>query len=297
MEHVEVVTQEQKKEKQEKKKKPWKGIVGGVLILLAFFAIQIAISMVASSVYMVYFTMQLGGDMEMAKQLYMEKLTQPDFMTGLQLTITISSIVVALLWYKFGLVKKYTSVQWTELKQRVFRGRIVAMLTLAAVACYCLAILLADVIAVLIPGSMDTFSNIMGTALSGNKIVVDVIIVLLAPIAEELIFRGIIFQTLTRNNCSVVVAIIIQAVLFGIYHLNVMQGLYVLPLAVVLGYTAYKCKSVLPCIFIHMVNNLMSLIWSLLLKNAPIKIITIVVLVICVVAVYSLGKSGKKQTA
>lgn len=48
---------------------------------------------------------------------------------------------------------------------------------------------------------------------------------LLIPAAEELIFRGMIFGTL-RSRFSFPVAMLISALLFGVYHGSVVQGVY-----------------------------------------------------------------------
>lgn len=291
------VMQAQMPAKKEKTPKAWKGIVGGVLVLLAFLAFQLAISISVSSVYAASCIAEAGGDQNLGTQLYMEKVTSTGFATYLTAATILLSGVIAFLWYKLVFVKKYASAQWQEFKQRVLHGRTIAILVFAAIGCYCIDVLIAGLIAELVPGSMETFQTIMGVTLGGNAILAFITVVILAPIAEELIFRGIIFQMLTRNHCPIVAAIIIQAVLFGIYHMNIMQSLYVLPLALLLGYTAYKCKSVFPCIFIHIVYNFMAEIIPLLPQIIPAEIVLIVLLVICVIAVYILGKKTKKQTS
>ena len=47
---------------------------------------------------------------------------------------------------------------------------------------------------------------------------------IVAPFAEELLFRGIIYKTLSKSM-SIPAVIIIQGVLFGVYHMNLVQGI------------------------------------------------------------------------
>lgn len=47
--------------------------------------------------------------------------------------------------------------------------------------------------------------------------------VILAPVVEELVFRGLTLRLLRRSGFSFLVANIIQAVLFGCYHMNLVQ--------------------------------------------------------------------------
>ena len=284
-------------EKQEKERKPWKGILQAVLILIAILALQTGITVICSAIYSAICIAQAGGDIQTGTQIYMDKVTDSGLVTDILAITTAIYGLIAVLWYKFGFVKKYTSDQLNEFRQQVLHGKIIAAFAFAAVGCYCVAILLSKLIAFAIPGSMETYNSLMETALGGSAVISSLVVVIFAPVAEEAAFRGIIFRTLIRNNCSPVVAIIIQAAMFSIFHLNIMQSLYVIPLGLLLGYTAYKCKSVLPCIFIHMVYNFMPMILALLPESTPVEIAVTVVLVICGGAVYILGKSINRQTA
>lgn len=98
----------------------------------------------------------------------------------------------------------------------------------------------------------NTNTNIFITILS---------IVIIAPFAEELLFRGIIQNTLT-NGFTIKFSIIMQALLFGIFHSNVTQGVYTILLGLLLGYVTYKTKSIWNSIIIHAMNNLVALYLS-----------------------------------
>lgn len=280
----------------EVKKKPVKAVILGVLVLIAFLAIQMIISGIGAGVYMAACIAEAGGDTTLGTQMYMDKIANTGFMPALLVVTSMVGGIVAVLWYRFGIVKKYSREQWQELKQNVCNGKTITMFAVTAIGCYSMALLLAQLIAVLIPGSMETYHEVMGTALNGNSVLSFLAVVILAPIAEELAFRGIIFRILEKH-CPIVAAIVIQAVLFGVYHMNIMQGLYVLPLALILGYTAYKTKSVLPCIFIHVINNLMPTLLSVLPENTPVVAVGAVMLFISAAVIYILVKGMKKQTA
>ncbi|SCJ98896.1 CAAX prenyl protease-related protein [uncultured Clostridium sp.] len=86
-------------------------------------------------------------------------------------------------------------------------------------------------------------------------------IVIIVPFAEEFLFRGIIQNTLTKGF-SIKSSIIIQASVFGIFHGNVIQGVYTVLLGLLLGYVAYKTRSIWSSVIIHIMNNLVSLYLS-----------------------------------
>lgn len=78
--------------------------------------------------------------------------------------------------------------------------------------------------------------------------------VLLAPLAEELICRGV-----TLNQARKVLpfwgANLLQAFLFGCFHMNMLQGSYAFCLGLILGYIYYKSGSIYASILLHILFN------------------------------------------
>lgn len=84
---------------------------------------------------------------------------------------------------------------------------------------------------------------------------------IIAPIIEEVIFRGLIFHLL-KNNMPVWAALIIQAALFGFAHLNLIQGSYAFALGIIMGLSLVWSKSMYLPIAIHVGMNLMGIALS-----------------------------------
>lgn len=80
-------------------------------------------------------------------------------------------------------------------------------------------------------------------------------VVILAPILEEYLFRGILIAELKKSPKA---KIIITALTFAIYHLNLIQGLNTLFIGLVLGYIYYYRRNIKEVILVHMVNNLVA---------------------------------------
>lgn len=74
-----------------------------------------------------------------------------------------------------------------------------------------------------------------------------------APIAEELLFRGLVLRTLMPYGKRF--AIVMSALLFGAYHGNVVQIPYAMAVGLVFGYVAAE-HSVAWAMVLHMFNNL-----------------------------------------
>lgn len=77
---------------------------------------------------------------------------------------------------------------------------------------------------------------------------------LLAPVWEEVLFRGFVMRTLEPYGKKF--AILASAFLFGVYHGNVVQSPYAFAVGLVLGYVAME-YSLLWASVLHMINNLL----------------------------------------
>ncbi len=82
-------------------------------------------------------------------------------------------------------------------------------------------------------------------------------VVILAPIFEELIFRGMILNALTKYNKMF--AIIVTSLLFGLLHLNITQAIPAFFMSLVLCYMYVQTDSILVTILAHAGNNFLAL--------------------------------------
>lgn len=77
---------------------------------------------------------------------------------------------------------------------------------------------------------------------------------IMAPICEELVFRGII-QGELRKAMPEWAAIIIQALIFALFHMQLLQISYVILPGLLLGLAYYWSRSILVPIFMHITFN------------------------------------------
>ncbi len=101
------------------------------------------------------------------------------------------------------------------------------------------------------------FSNLMDQ-MTKNKATLILLAVVMAPLFEEIVFRGIIMKGLINKGMKPITAIIISAVVFGVVHGNPWQFVGAVLLGSVLGLVYYKTKSLLLPILLHAFNNLCS---------------------------------------
>lgn len=78
-------------------------------------------------------------------------------------------------------------------------------------------------------------------------------IVVIPPLVEEIMFRGVILQSLRRYGDGF--AVLVSAMLFGMYHGNFVQMVFAFLSGLALGFVVIRTNSLLPSILIHFINN------------------------------------------
>ena len=119
---------------------------------------------------------------------------------------------------------------------------------------------------------------------------------LISPIAEEIVFRGLVFNRI-RRYYPTVAAVIASGILFGVYHGNLVQGVYGSCMGVLLAYVYMRMHSLLiPCLF-HATANF---VVYALAQNAELHarlfhvtgcVILLTISVICIFLIEVLRKS------
>lgn len=96
-------------------------------------------------------------------------------------------------------------------------------------------------------------------------------VAVVAPIVEELIFRGLILKGLRRNYNSFT-AVFISALLFALFHLNPWQFPATFILGLLLGWIMIRTNNIILSILGHSINNFLVLLsitfWQEIQSNA-----------------------------
>lgn len=114
--------------------------------------------------------------------------------------------------------------------------------------------------------SLVNISGFLGTynsqAPAGSAAVIAVTViksVVLAPVAEELTFRGLIFRR-TEAYVSFWPAALVSSVLFGLYHMNLLQGIYAFLYGIMLCLVYKTFRNILAPMIMHAAANAFALI-------------------------------------
>jgi membrane protease YdiL (CAAX protease family) len=109
---------------------------------------------------------------------------------------------------------------------------------------------------------------------------------IVTPIAEELLFRGIIYNYLKRF-LDRKWAFFLAAVLFGLYHMNMVQGVYAFIMGLVILYAYEYFGDFRAAVEVHMLSNIIS--YCLTYTAAAVS--WVVSLPVCIIALV-LGIAG-----
>lgn len=104
-------------------------------------------------------------------------------------------------------------------------------------------------------------------------------IVVLAPIFEELLFRGVILRGFLKNY-GPMTSVIMTAVLFGVFHFNPIQSITAAILGLALGWMFIKTGSLWVCMLFHALYNGFSTLIYYITSSGNISDMTLVLIMV-----------------
>lgn len=235
------------------------GCVPTILAVIIMYLLVIAACLVmgAKGIFMVG-----HGDVEFLMDYILRVMLDSKAQLILNSSVMLIFIVVFGIWYQKQFVKeKFSLNQIGDKAKSVFSWRAVIYLIVLGAAIQFEVSILLDFILPIFPKTMENYTNLIESIGVGSTTGAWIYTVLLAPIAEELIFRGVTLK-LEERVLKFAVANLIQAVLFGIYHQNIVQFVYAFLLGLLLGYICHLYDSILPAIVLHASVNLFANIIS-----------------------------------
>lgn len=102
--------------------------------------------------------------------------------------------------------------------------------------------------------AMQQYNTYISWIMHANIWMIMTVVILIAPIVEEIVFRGVMFRAISRS-INTPVAIIVTALLFAIAHGDPVQIAYAFILGIVLAIVRSKSKRIIPCIALHIAFN------------------------------------------
>jgi len=140
---------------------------------------------------------------------------------------------------------------------------------------------------------LPSYDIITDFVTSGSLLLQIVAVGIVGPLAEELCFRGITMNRM--SGIRVWIAVGVQAVLFGIMHLNLLQSAYAAIIGVFLGFLMIRYRSIIYAIIAHIAFNLYTVLLGQVESELALTIAGIAILLITAVSIVGLVKCKKAE--
>lgn len=120
-----------------------------------------------------------------------------------------------------------------------------------------------------------------------------IIVCLISPILEELLFRGVIMH-LSDLILPFFVANIIQAACFSLYHTNNVQKVYAFILGLFIGHISHKTKHITTGMAFHIALNTMGIFLGTIVTEDTQFITRLIVFIICIPCIIAAYRKFKR---
>lgn len=264
---------------------------GGLGICLAVLAAGFAVQMACSA--LCAFPVSFRAGLEAAREgitdpaLIQERVMEllSPMMGAIVLASHVAMLAVFFPWYYFGCGGR-GNVRRARARggRRVTPGCVPVILLVAEGMCFfCNAVL--PIVNVAAPKLMESYLELMESSGIVETAAGNLAAVLVAPLGEELMFRGVTFcyaQRAVRGFKSPQAAFwaanAVQALCFGLFHGNLVQGTYAFVMGLFLGYLRKRYESLWASVAAHFLINATSLfLWErvagLLPQTLPVYLI------------------------
>lgn len=268
-------------------------LIGCIWPMVAAYLCQLVISSIGMAIYFMAVAANAALDgIESPRELQeymMEALPDGNVILLIGAVAIAVTLLLGALWYR-----KHRPQESLSFRQ-VLNPKLVAGAVLMGLALQVLISMCLNVIYPLLPQStVSEYSNLIETLIGGNVVLSIITTVILAPIAEEFLFRGVTLEK-AKKIMPFFAANTLQALMFGVYHGNLIQGVYAFLLGVLLGYVAEYFHSIWASILLHACVNGSAQLLSLLPETLTEKLIGVFVLALAgVVFLIVAGKLFQK---
>ncbi len=206
--------------------------------------------MILASILMAVLVPIITGSAPSADDM-MELFNNTDFTTAVMATFSVCCTVIFGIWYYKSCGGDYRF----SFKQDFHPLQLVGIVIMVPATQFATSLFISFV-SVIFPKWLEDYNELMESAgVENASIIMLLYSVCLAPFSEELIFRGVTMR-IARRAFPFWLANIIQAVLFGAFHMNMLQGCYAFALGLILGYVCERGGSIYYSILFHFLFNL-----------------------------------------
>ena len=234
-------------------------IIGVVALLLAVYLVfQFVFSALAMGVYLVHAVISGAIQPELLQDIpaLVESPAVKEFSNeSMALGLFLSSLAMLLFIHKTGLFRLRMSLFRSIAFKPLLQSTALVFTSMLALNIFVQWLPLENVLENQFEGLTHTFLGALTISL-------------LAPVLEEVMFRGAIQGYLTRKLGNPWLAMAMAALVFGVYHMNPVQVVYASMFGFILGWMYYRTGSLMSVIVGHVLNNSIATLTMLMFGTA-----------------------------
>ena len=191
------------------------------------------------------------------------------------------AILIPIAWLFFREdEKKRISKGFREriLVQNTFNISEIVSVTIMVIGISCLL----NLLIAFLPVNDAEYQEIAEEMFKHNGIVIQLVVIgILAPVSEELIFRGLIFRRI-RDYAGFMWAAVASGLFFGIYHGNLTQGIFAFVMGMLFAAIYEHYGTLWASIAAHMANNIFATLENNLLDKIDVPDFAYLIFVIVI---------------
>ena len=149
------------------------------------------------------------------------------------------------------------------------------------------------VIGKIAPKWLETQNAHSASILNGSMVVAVIYTVIVAPICEELIFRGLMLSCL-KESLPKWTGILAVAIIFGLIHSFPIGFIYAFSLGVLFGWLYFYTGSLVPCIIAHALFNASNYL-SFIPKGIGIYTVMALALPLTAYSIFDIVRTSRRQ--
>lgn len=242
-------------------KNVFKAIGKAAFYFFVYFLIQMAVSFVYGIVLTVNISTEITDETLLAEQLTGSIMEQAMMMTF------VSGVVTIIVFWIFFLIRRKSFLKEIAVRPILVKG-IFPMILLAAGFNVITSVLLSIIP---FPQSwMDSYAA--NSSAIDNSLIAWLTAVVMAPVVEEVVFRGLIYTRLKKGMPKIAAAIM-TSLIFGIVHGTIIWAIYTFIFSMVLIWGFERYQSLAASIVLHLGYNITGMALSLLPEEAGILIL------------------------
>ena len=133
-----------------------------------------------------------------------------------------------------------------------------------------ISVMLINLVNLAFPDIVASYIEAIESSIGGADLWLSILAVaIMAPIVEEIAFRGMFFRWFERTSIRPWALIVLSGVFFGLFHLNLVQGVFASAIGIIYALGFYWIKSIWVPIAMHFGNN----VYAALAELIPVEIL------------------------